>query len=381
VHIAGIAKALEKLGHRVVFSSPSGVDPRQSAGSDPFAGKGRGGFWSAVARYSPKLCFELMEIAYNAFAYVRNARLLRQKQFDAIYERHAFFLCATGILARRHSIPLIVEVNELVGDARIRAQPFLSRVAAWCDRTLFARADVVVVVSPHLKRRISELGVDSGKILVLPNAVDSEALDYGTDAEAIRVGMGLSGKTVIGFVGWLVHWHSLDTFLDAFADLAKTNRNLALMLVGDGPLREEIETQAREAGISERLVITGAVPHADVAQRIAAMDIAVIPHSNEYRSPIKLFEYMAQGKAVVAPGTEPIRMVLRDGENGVVFEPGDSTGLEAGLVRLIGDRELRAKMGKAARTDVASTYTWEQNARAVLAALPTVSRDSVAEEC
>src|SRR5258708_29096512 len=93
------------------------------------------------------------------------------------------------------------------------------------------------------------------------------------------------------------------------------------MLVCDGPLREELEAQAATLGVCERLIRPGAVAHGEMPHYIAAMDICVVPHSNAYRSPIKLFEYMAGRRPVVAPRTHPLPLGLRDGEKGLPFHP------------------------------------------------------------
>ena len=138
------------------------------------------------------------------------------------------------------------------------------------------------------------------------------------------------------------------------------------MLVGDGTLRDQLTEAARRQGVEQQVVFTGAVPHAKIPGCIAAMDICVVPHSNEYRSPIKLFEYMGQGRAVVAPRTEPIGMVVTDGVNGLLFEPGSADGLRRCLETLVQDAGLRDRLGRQARADVLAKHTWECNARAVL---------------
>ena len=364
VHIAGIATALEGLGHEVVFSSPTGVDPRATAGANPF-GQRKRGLLARLAAKAPGIVFECLELAYNAVAWLRNRRLLAQERCGLIYERHAFFLCSTALLAQRRGVPLVVEVNELGGDERIRPEPWLAPLARWADRVTFVRASLIVVVSPHLQRRIVAMGIAPEKILVLPNAVGESALDAPADSAAVRAGLGLGDATVIGFVGWFVAWHRLDVLLAQFAAL--TDPRIRLLLVGDGVLRGALVEQAAQLGIGERIVFAGSVPHSEIPSHIAAMDICVVPHSNEFRSPIKLFECMARARAVVAPVTEPIAMVLRDGENGLLFDPENPATLGTALARLIADEPLRTRLGQQAQADVRARHTWRHNAEAVLA--------------
>ncbi len=369
VHIAGMAGAFRQLDHRVVFSSPSSIDPTATAGENPFRPKKERGVLARLAARAPGLFFELLEIAYNLFAGFQLGALLRRERFDLIYERHAFFLCITALLAQRHRVPLVVEVNELAGNERVRAAPWLLPLARWADRITFQRARLIVVVSPHLQRRIEAMGISKEKILVLPNAVDEQTLETHADGAAIRQRYQCENSVIIGFAGWFVRWHRLDVLIAQFAALAGGNSGLHLMLVGDGPLRPSIEAQATSLGIRDRVILPGAIPHAEMPACLAAMDICVVPHSNAYRSPIKLFEYMARGRAVVAPRTEPIALVVRHGENGLLFEPENDGDFRARLAALIVDPALRSRLGEQARCDIRKKHTWAQNARDLLSRL------------
>ena len=366
VHIAGIATAFERLGHRVVFSSPTSADPRATAGANPFAEKKRRGLLARLAAKAPALVFELLEIAYNAVAYARNRAALTRENCALIYERHAFFLCATAFLAHRRGIPLVVEVNELAGDERVRADPWLLPLARFADRLTFQRASLIVTVSPHLRRRIAALGIAPEKIVVLPNAVSAESLDAPADGAPIRAHHRCADAVVIGFVGWFVAWHRLDELVIQFASLAGADARLRLLLVGDGPLRAALAAQAAALAIADRVIFTGPVPHSEIPAHLAAMDICVVPYSNEYRSPIKLFEGMARGRATVAPRTEPIAQIITDGVNGLLFDPQNPASLHASLHRLIASPSLRTQLGSAARATIRENHIWDRNAETVL---------------
>jgi glycosyltransferase involved in cell wall biosynthesis len=359
VHIAGIASAFESLGHSVVFSSPADVDPRKTAGSSPFAGR--------VCRRLPRLAFEFLEIAYNVVAFVKNGLILMRHRPGLVYERHAFFLCSTAVLCWLSRLPMAVEVNELVGDDRVREQPLLAPLARLADRLTFAVATLVVVVSPDLRRQIVALGVEPGKVLVQPNGVRRRDVEAPTDGAPIRLRHGCTPETIlVGFVGWFVPWHRLDLLLDAFASAAYGVGSLRLLLVGEGPLKGALYEQSARLGVGERVLFVGPVPHPDVARYVAAMDICTVPHSNEYRSPIKLFEYMAQGRAVVAPATEPIACVVESGEHALLFEPGNRDALAAAITNLAVDADLRRRLGCQGRALVLDRHTWERNASVVL---------------
>ncbi len=366
VHISGISRAFEKLGNKVHFASPCGIDP----GSDPYRREsGRALFWKILAERLPRLFFEITELTYNVFAWFRVTRRLRSAQFGLIYERHAFFLFATGFAASKFGIPLVVEVNELVGDERVRRQPVLASLAAWCDKRLFDRASLIVVVSPYLKRQlIKRHDIPEEKIQIHCNAVDDEMMENRPDADRFIREFKLNGKFNLGFVGWFVEWHHLDVLIEVFARLCNEcpEINANLLLVGNGPLHEKLIRKSEDLGMAEKVTFTGVVEHGRVPEALQAMDIAIIPHSNEYRSPIKLFEYMAQGCAVVAPQTEPISMVIDNGENGLLFTPLDKDQIFHSLARLATDADLRLRMGNRARQHILNRHTWRHNAQRII---------------
>jgi len=125
VHIAGIVQALRAAGHNVLLLSPPGVDPLATQGTYLYGSRSgiAGRLWRYISKTAPQIAFELVELAYNFYLLPRLLRLLRSAAVDVVYERYAFFLWATAWLCRRRGIPLILEVNEVVGLKRARAPP------------------------------------------------------------------------------------------------------------------------------------------------------------------------------------------------------------------------------------------------------------------
>jgi glycosyltransferase involved in cell wall biosynthesis len=117
------------------------------------------------------------------------------------------------------------------------------------------------------------------------------------------------------------------------------------------------------------------VPRPDMPRHIAALDVCVIPDSNPFGSPVVLFEFMASGKAVVAPSVAPVLDVLEDGRNGLVFKAHDGEALFQSLARAVKDEGLRRRLGEAARADVERKHTWDRNAEATLAAALRVIKE------
>jgi glycosyltransferase involved in cell wall biosynthesis len=200
----------------------------------------------------------------------------------------------------------------------------------------------------------------------MPNGVDERAFHLGVDGSWLRREHGIADTTVVvGFVGWFVGWHQLDLLLESFARAAK-GRDACLMLVGDGVLRDDLKAMAVRLGIEDQVVFPGPVPHARIPEAVEAMDVCVVPGANAYRSPIKLFEYMAMRKAVVAPAEPPIVSVIDDGVDALGFPSHDGTALSQKLGSLIEDAELRQRLGAAARAKILERHLWRHNATKVL---------------
>jgi glycosyltransferase involved in cell wall biosynthesis len=200
----------------------------------------------------------------------------------------------------------------------------------------------------------------------MPNGADPDVFHPNIRGDDVRHQYGLDGKIVVGFSGILRPWHGLDLLIQAFAEVVGSRTDVHLLIVGDGPIRPELERMLIERGLSDRVTITGRQPHEQVRFFVAAMDIAVSPRATFYASPMKLLEYMAMGKAIVAPNMENIRDVLRHEENGILFLPEDVGSLVKGLDSLISNAALRSTLGRAARLKIEMERTWLHNAKDVL---------------
>jgi glycosyltransferase involved in cell wall biosynthesis len=191
----------------------------------------------------------------------------------------------------------------------------------------------------------------------------------------MRQELNLSEKLVLGFTGFVRDWHGLDSVVSLLARPAAP-ANLHLMIVGEGPAVKELETQAREQGVLDRVTFAGLVERHRIAHYVAAFDIALVPRCVEYCSPLKLFEYMAVGAAIVAPDQENIREILEAGVSGLLFDPDCPEAMADAVLRLANDRTFRLKLGDAARSLIQSRgFTWRHNAERVSAIGAAASRE------
>jgi glycosyltransferase involved in cell wall biosynthesis len=354
VHIRGLVTALRQQGHRVDVISPPGGDPFVEHGSEQLH-SARNPIWRFISAHCPEVLFELLELSYNILATIKLALVSRP---DVIYERYFVFSIAAGLIARIRGCGIVYELNDSSFlKERVRGLALVS-LARGIERRVLNRADLIVVISRAMAVTLHELvGIDSKKILVLPNAVDESSIVSAVES----TGDDVSHEIVIGCVGFFVPWHGLDLLVDAVADLGSAGLRVRLLLVGDGPVRKEIEQRVSRLGLSDRVTVTGLVPHTEVSVWLSRMDIAVLADSNDYGSPMKIFEYMAAAKAIVAPDYGPVLEVLDHGSTGFVFPRRDTGALRDALAQLVADPALRRRLGENARRSVLREHTWARN--------------------
>jgi glycosyltransferase involved in cell wall biosynthesis len=316
----------------------------------------------------PQIIFELFEIGYNLVDCVRLTKQLKKKRYVFLYERYSIFNVA-GILASHISgIPIIIEASFT---SKTSVYPertkILSSLARAFDKFVFTRACGIVVVSNVLKDSlIKDFGVTEEKILVLPNAVDTDLFNPSIHNGAVKCAYGLKSKQVVGFVGGFYPWHGLNLLIDAAHEVTKILPDTKFLLVGDGPDKKSLEDMVVQNHLKDSVVFTGSIPYAKVAEHIAAFDIGIMPDSNDYGSPIKIFEYMAMGKPVLAPKISPIEEIIEDGVNGVIFTRLSKEALSRAIIKLLTDKELYQKISYNSRKDILEKHTWMKNAEAVL---------------
>jgi glycosyltransferase involved in cell wall biosynthesis len=367
VHIREVVGALRALGHNVGVVSPPGVDPMippASHGSKD--SKKVPSLKKRIIQALPQVIFEALEIGYNIYA----ARKLKQilsstPKIDLIYERYAFF-CQAGVrIARKFGIPLILEVNEISGIKRQRAQSLVGLCRRFEQET-FAQAQAIIVVSEFLKQQLIERGVVSEKIQVIPNAVNPDDFDMNLDTATLKQRYNLLGKTVITFVGMFSHWDRLDQLIEGFAQIYQQAPETHLMVVGEGIQRPDLEQQAERLNVRAHITFSGEVHRKDIPRYIGASDICVLYGSNPFGSPIALFEYMIMGKAVVVPGYEPIAAIVAHNQNGKLFVPDNLSQFVSEVIHLVQSSDERRKLGQNAREKILRSHLWKNNAQAVL---------------
>jgi len=313
---------------------------------------------------------DIVRALHNLRFAARARAAARDLKPDFIYERYSLWGMSGLWLARELGIPLVLEVNAplVYEQQRYRAGVTCPPLARWVERHIWQKVDLMLAVSESLRSHMQRSGVDDARIQILPNAVNPELFRMASEGSEIRKRLNLDGHFTVGFVGTFRPWHGVELLLAAFEDLHRMDPLTHLLLVGDGPLRPGFENQIRNAGLQGAVTFAGRIAHQDVPQYLAAMDVAVAPYpilDEFYYSPLKLFEYLAAGRPVVASRVGQVAEILMDGATGLLFEPGDRAGLVRCLQRLRKNATLRSELGRNAAA-VCSEHTWNRNAARVI---------------
>ncbi len=357
VHIEEMIHALQQLGHEIRVVAP-GVGQSVQFGE-------KAGLLKWVQQRLPRFIYEALELAYNVPIYFRLRRAMREFRPDVLYERHHLYLLAGAWLKRRTGIAYVLEVNSPLYEERSKNGGIALRsIARSTERWVWRQADAVLPVTQVLAEILVNNGVKRERITVVPNGIHPERFAGYESLAAAKQRLGLQDYLVLGFTGFVRDWNALDRVIAYLA--RKGNEHCMLLLVGDGPARSALEALAVSMGVADRVRIVGVVGRDEIRNYVAAFDVALQPAANPYASPLKLFEYLALGRAIVAPAQPNLLEVLHDGEDAVLFDPLVANALEAALDRLVHAPQLREALGRQAATLIASRdYTWSGNARRV----------------
>jgi glycosyltransferase involved in cell wall biosynthesis len=296
------------------------------------------------------------------------------KGYDVIHERFNLLALGGAWASRRLGIPFVLEVNaDLFEQRKFKGIPErgLRRLfAVWATRLCFKSAAKIICISTDLKDHLHrQWNVEEHKLAVLPCAADVEAFRPNHGAELVRRSLGLTTEPVVIWVGGFYPWHDLDLLLESFTQVLQKQPRARLVLVGEGQTRTVVAQKIIRNGLQDAVIMTGAIAHTSVPEMVSIADVAVVPAAPVPASrggtgtPLKLFEYMAAGKAIVATAQNQATEVIQDGHNGLLVEAGDVNRFAGAILTLLNDPEARGRLGQNARQQAIELYSWEEYTR------------------
>ncbi len=384
VHVREMISALNRAGHSVVLAAPKlqkvlWEKPEEIAGRLlhlPPAAVSRETmkclmeFEDMLGETSP-LPGQIRRMLYNKEMSHQLLRHFTSHPPDFIYERAALFSTVGVTVAEALGKPLILELNAPLADEQsLYRGASLTTLAKKTEQFVLSHSEAVLTVSELLKNYAVSTGAKPTAVHVSPNGVNIQNFQTKTATKETKSAWELGTGPVIGFVGGLRPWHGVMALPELAEQLHKKHANIKIVIVGEGPLRSRLKYEFSARRLSENVLFTGAVSHEKVAALIPTFDIAVAPYEklnhDFYFSPLKLFEYMACGVAVVAAKAGQIGEIIKHGRTGLLYPPGETPTFIAHCEQLLAEPHLRKEIAQAAAKEVRSNYTWDHNASRVL---------------
>lgn len=365
VHVSELAAAIRTYGHQVRIFTPRRTKENGSA-------RPRKGRKSTCRR----LMSQVRTLISNVPLFTGEWRKLRTFQPDAVLIRYNYLNFSSTLAARILGIPVILEVNApMVYEKREYTRGNLPCIPGLVERLNIHLARRVFVVSSQLKRYFVDRSIPEDKITVIPNGVDTSRFHPNVDGQAMRVRLGLSDKLVLGFAGSFHYWHGIGNLVHFILTVLDRFDHSAFLLVGRGPLKDDLEQRLSAFIAAGRVVMTGYVDHKEMPRVLAVMDIALAPYPNLpyfYYSPLKLFEYMASGKAIIASRVGQVEEIITHEKHGLLVDPDDPEEMVRAAHRLIRDSGKRCQLGRQARGLVKRRYSWRKTAGEVIGLMKSV---------
>lgn len=255
-----------------------------------------------------------------------------ERHRPALVQASSFYSAGAGaaVAARRAGLPFVYEMRGL-GDLMVTAnRPQLHGTQGWrylveMETAVCLAADGVLTLTGALREEMIRRGVPAERIGVLPNGVHADQFAPLERDTELAAELGVTDKVVLGYAGTLVEYEGLDLLLEALARMRRRS-DVALVVVGDGPAEAALRTLSSSLGLDDQVTFVGRVPHTQVPRYLSLTDIAPFPRLPldvcRLISPMKPFESMAMGRAVVSSDVAALAEIVDDGRTGRTFTAG-----------------------------------------------------------
>ncbi len=274
-------------------------------------------------------------------------------------------------VGRKLGIPVVYEIRAFWEDAAVdhgttNQGSLRYRATRGLETRAIQRADHVFTICEGLRADIVARGVPSSKVTVIPNAVNVESFQLGSPPDpALLAKLGLTGSTVVGFIGSFYAYEGLDLLVAALPQLLAARPDIKLLLVGGGSQEANLRSQAQALGVADKVVFAGRVPHQDVNKYYDLIQVLAYPRHpmrlTELVTPLKPLEAMAQGQLFVASDVGGHKELVQHNQTGVLFKAGSADALAESLLGLLNNPALWPVLKTNGREFVENVRNWKNS--------------------
>ncbi len=294
--------------------------------------------------------------------------------YDVAHVRSIWSGFPLSQLKAKHNFKLIYEVNGLPSIEMKYHYPAMAGTAVIDkfkerEQATLHSADAIITVCQVTTAYIASLGISLDKVTVIPNGFDPELFNnqFSVNSNQSPTATGEATQSLnLLYIGTLADWQGLDTLMQAMP-LIVAEQPVQLRIVGRGRKRQMklLRKRARKLGVEENVVVETAVKHKQIPALIQTADICIAPLSYNDRNvtqgccPLKIIEYMAGGKAIVAANLPVVRELVTEGAEALLFEPDNPEDLARQVLKFLGNNEMREEYGRSAQQRAQQQLTWE----------------------
>ena len=282
-----------------------------------------------------------------------------------IWEQHDLFKGPGKRIATKLNVPLVLYVHApVVWEAAkwgVKRPIWGYLLEKYVEAKNLKEANLIACVSEDVKQQVIKMGIDESKIVIAPMSVDGCLFNPLISGKEIRKVHKIEDKILIGWTGSFRVFHGLDKVIHSFDHLSKENDKVVLMLVGEGQWFDKIKKLVAQLRLEEKVIFIGKKPFIEVPKYVAAFDIALVSSNSSegfHYSPLKLREYLACGKACIAPMAGDLPNLFKDNEEVVFYNPDVENSLYEKMTLLVNNEGLRNKLSENMIKIFQSEGTW-----------------------
>jgi len=296
--------------------------------------------------------YEVHNVSGYAFAKTLKKQVVKKPFIHTIH----------GVLAEEYEQAKAYGAQSLRGKI---ANYFMGHLAD-LERETAHQATLIVTISNYSLQKIQKhYSVDSAKVRIVPNGVDTEKFKPTDQMEAARRQFDLGKEPIVLFVGSIIPRKGLQFLIAAAKKVVKEYADVKFVIVGDGPQKNQLINSVEATKLSGNFKFLANVKEDMLPALYNCADVFALPSIQEGQG-IVLLEAEASGKPVVAFDIGGVNEAVRNGETGLLIKRGDSGALADALLRLLGDKALREHMGVSGRKFVSENFTWDLCAQRML---------------
>jgi len=300
----------------------------------------------------------------------------KEEKYNMIFVRNGMFDALLALyIKRRYKVPFVFEMDNPIEQSWETRKFYskhkcfwylISKIATYLAVHILCKTDLVLPISKWLKEDFAKKGIKRSKMIPLPEGINPNRFSNTNEKEIIKRD-GLENSRVVIYIGTMDKMRHLDVLIHAFSKVRANKENVKLLMVGDGTDRANLERLASKLEIEDDVIFTGQVPFEEVPNFIAAADVCVsaVPPLDFYKlsSPIKILEYMAMAKPVVANEKIPDHEGIIEESGGGILVTFYDVSFANGIMELLDNPEMAKEMGQRGREWVVNNRSYEILAR------------------